>query len=196
MDREELLSLLVDQILKRPVGGQPIKVAIDGRCGAGKTILADEVGARLGSLGFQVLRPSVDGFHHPREHRYRQGEYSAKGYYEDAFDYQAVGESLLNPLPEGTILLFEGIFILRRELNMHWDLRILVDIDPAIARSRALARDTGVIGEADVVERKYKVRYDPAWQIYEELEHPASKADIVIDNSEIACPRLRKPLTL
>ena len=46
----------------------------------------------------EVLRPSVDGFHHARAHRYRQGEYSASGYYEDAFNHAAVIECVLGPL--------------------------------------------------------------------------------------------------
>ena len=48
--------------------------------------------------GFEVLRPSVDGFHQPKAHRYRKGEYSAIGYYEDAFDCAAVVSHVLQPL--------------------------------------------------------------------------------------------------
>jgi len=134
----------------------------------------------------------VDDFHHPPEHRYRQGEYSARGYYEDAFDYPAVVDFLHGPAGPA-ILLFEGIFLFRRELNDYWDFRILVDIDAATSLSRALERD--VIGPADVTRRKYEERYEPAWQIYVDLEHPERKADVIIDNRDFHHPRISFDVT-
>jgi len=56
----------------------------------------------------------------------------------------------------GCVLLFEGLFLFRRELNAYWDYRILIDIDLATSLSRALARDADVIGPADIVRRKSK----------------------------------------
>src|SRR5579864_1093679 len=78
MDREELLVSLANMIVGRKKEDKPAKVGIDGRCGAGKSILTNELAAVLIQRGFDVLRPTVDGFHHPLEHRYRQGEYSAQ----------------------------------------------------------------------------------------------------------------------
>jgi len=217
MGRTELLVFLADEIAKRKVNVRPLKVAIDGRCAAGKTTLADELGSTLSVRGFDVLRPSVDGFHHPRERRYQQGEYSARGYYEDAFDYEAVRRSLLEPLSGHVfpvacrdvtfdyrvdllvnappvsvgakcILLFEGLFLFRREINTYWDYRILLDIDPATALARALVRDPGE--SSDVIRRKYGERYEPAWQMYAERENPEAKADLVIDNRDAANPQI------
>jgi len=222
MDQEELLSFLARTIIGRRIEGRPLKVAIDGRCGAGKSVLADELGALIRAQGFQVLRPSVDGFHHPRERRYRQGEYSARGYFEDAFDCEAVVESLLQPLsgdvfPVGcrevsfdlrtnlpsdstlvsagaeVILLFDETFLFRQELNQWWDVRILVDVDAETALWRALVRDTEAIGPAESIRRKYEARYEPAWRIYLGAEDPKSKADVVVDNREFSCPRVLKP---
>jgi uridine kinase len=225
MEREELLAFLVEEIVGREEKSRPLKVGIDGRCASGKSILANELASALGPRGLEVLRPSVDGFHHPRERRYRQGEYSAAGYYEDAYDYQAVIDSLLRPLsgsvfpvacrqiahdvrtdmPDaappirvgaGSVLLFEGLFLFRRELNAYWDFRILLDIDPATTLSRALDRDTGVIGPAEVVRRKYEARYEPAWQIYVNEEHPESKADVIVDNRDFLHPQVLKPASV
>ena len=121
-------------------------------------MLANELAVALGPRGWNVLHPSVDGFHHPRERRYRKGKYSAIGYYEDAHDYQAVIGCLLGPLSGDvfpvlirqiaydlytnrpvaaapvsvgvdSVLLFEGLFLFRKELNAYWDFRILLDID-------------------------------------------------------------------
>jgi uridine kinase len=219
MRRAELLSFLAGELVARKAEDHPLKVGIDGRCAAGKTMLADELGQVLGAQGFDVLRPSVDGFHHPREHRYRQGEYSARGYYEDAFDYEAVRRSLLEPLSgpvfpvicrevtfdyrvdlpvdappvsvgANCILLFEGLFLFRREINAYWDYRVLLDIDPETALSRALVRDT--VEPLDVIRRKYAARYEPAWQIYVGEQDPEAKADVVIDNRDAATPLILK----
>jgi len=90
-----------------------------------------------------------------------------------------------------TVLLFDGLFLFRRELNAFWDFRILLDIDPATSVSRALERDTGVQGEADFVRKKYEARYEPAWLIYLTEEHPESKADIIVDNRDYMNPEIR-----
>jgi len=219
MDRDELLSFLVRAIVDRKIASRPLKIAIDGRCAAGKSVLADELGARIRSQGFQVLRPSVDGFHHPRERRYRRGEYSAQGYYEDAYNYEAVVENLLKPLSgplfptlcrevdfdyrsdmpvtappvrigAEAILLFEGLFLFRRELDPYWDFRILLDVDPETSLSRAFVRDTD--SPADLIQRKYEDRYEPAWQIYLEAEQPRSKADVIVDNRDVSHPKILK----
>jgi uridine kinase len=191
MDRQELLSFLVRGILSRKIDGKPLKVAIDGRCGAGKSMLAAELGALLGSQGFQILQLSVDGFHHPRERRYRQGEYSPQGYYEGAYDYRAVVDKLLQP--SSGILIFDGIFLCRRELNPYWDFRVLLDVDRDTSLSRAIARDTGVIGPADLTRRKYEIRYEPAWQIYSNAERPEYKSDVIVDNRDVSHPRVIRP---
>ena len=192
MRRTELLTFLAEEIIARKVEERPLKVGIDGRCAAGKTMLADELGQVLGGRGFEVLRPSVDGFHHPRERRYQQGEYSAQGYYEDAYDYGSVASALQEPLSANTILLFEGIFVFRSQINTFWEYRILVDVDAATSLSRSLVRDTGLIGPADVVRRKFDQRYEPAWQIYVDQADLETVADVVIDNREVANPQILK----
>jgi uridine kinase len=214
-----MLAFLAEEVARRKEEGRPLKVAIDGRCASGKTFLADQLAQALRPAGFDVLRPSVDGFHHPREHRYRQGEYSAPGYYEDAFNYRAVEDYLLKPLSQHafpvlcrqvahdvrtdmpisapplavdahSVLLFDGLFLFRPELNAYWDFRILLEIDAATSVSRALERD--VTDPPDITRRKYAERYEPAWQIYVANERPASKADVIVDNRNFLHPRILK----
>jgi uridine kinase len=43
----------------------------------------------------------MDGFHHPRARRHRQGRLSADGYYEDAYDFDALIANVLAPLGPG-----------------------------------------------------------------------------------------------
>lgn len=217
MNRGELLVFLAAEIVKRKHPERPLKVAIDGRCASGKTVLANELALALAPTGWNVLRSSVDGFHHPRERRYKKGEYSAAGYYEDAYDYQTVIDSLLGPLSghsfpvwcrqvahdvrtdmpvaappvsvgADSVLLFEGLFLFRRELNAYWDFRILLDIDAETSLFRSIARDT--YEAVDIVRRKYEQRYEPAWHIYIREEDPESKADVIVDNRDFGQPRV------
>jgi uridine kinase len=93
-----------------------------------------------------------------------------------------------------SILLFEGLFLFRRGLNAYWDFRILLDVDPETSLSRALKRD--VVDPADIVRRKYELRYEPAWQMYVREEDPASKADVILDNRDFTHPAILKPAGL
>ena len=147
----------------------PIRVAIDGIDGAGKTSMADELVEPLTALGRPVIRASVDGFHRPRAERYRRGEASPEGYYRDSFDNAALTSALLEPLgPAGdrrfrtaifdyrsegpvsqrvrtadrrAVLLFDGVFLLRPELVRSWDFTIFVKTDIQYrTRARGISR--------------------------------------------------------
>ena len=78
--------------------GHPVRVAVDGITGAGKTTFADELGDAVRGLDRPCVNVTMDGFHHPRDVRYRQGRGSADGYYEDAYDFAALRRELLDPL--------------------------------------------------------------------------------------------------
>ena len=217
MKRADLLARLVDEISKRKKATTPLRVGIDGRCASGKTTVADELASAitLRHPELEILRPSVDGFHHMKAHRYRQGEYSGRGYYEDAFDYQAIVECVLRPLSSdefpalcrqvahdwrtdmahdappisvGTnaVLLFDGVFLFRRELDPYWDLRVLVEVDAKTSIERAVQRDAA--DGRDVIEREYRLRYEPAWLIYLERESPDLKADLIVHNRDLFDP--------
>ena len=75
----------------------PVRVAIDGVDGVGKTVLADELAETLSCCGRQVIRASVDGFHNPRSIRHRLGQNSPEGYFRDSFNYSALTTLLLTP---------------------------------------------------------------------------------------------------
>ncbi len=82
--------------------GHPLRVAVDGITSAGKTTFANEVAAAGGAGGRPTARVSMDGYHHRRARRHRQGRLSADGYYEDAYDLEAAARELLQPLgPDG-----------------------------------------------------------------------------------------------
>ena len=102
LTRDALVRHLAGSIdsLERP---HPCRVAIDGPDAAGKTTLADELAAALRGRQRVVIRASIDGFHRPHAERYRLGQDSPQGDYNDSFDYQALRRELLDPLgPNGS----------------------------------------------------------------------------------------------
>lgn len=223
MNRNELLDILAEQILAidRP---HPVRVAIDGGSAAGKTILADELAATLKAAGRTVIRGTIDGFHNLREIRYARGRGSVDGYYLDSFNYPAARRQLLDPLgptgnrryrlavhdietdgpvespllcaPGDAVLLFDGVMILREQLNDCWDYRIHVHADEAEVLRRARVRDAGRLGSADAVESKYLGRYLPAQRRYVAETAPHEIADAVVINDEPADPDLLLPEVL
>ena len=200
-----------------------LRVAIDGMDAAGKTTLSDELARTLRQSGVPVLRASIDGFHYPASVRHRRAEEQpARGYYEDSFDYPALRRLLLDPLgrsgehgvrtqvfdfrsdrpidqePEpvqpGSVLLFDGVFLLRPELDGCWDLSIFLRVDPAISLERALRRDIPLFGTREATERLYRERYLPGQALYLSLVRPEQRAEVLIDNNNPAAPKfLRIP---
>jgi uridine kinase len=124
----ERLVAVVDAV-RRP---RPVRVAVDGPDAAGKTTLAEELALGLRRRGRVVVRASIDGFHRPRAARYRRGEDSSEGYYEDSFDYAALRRVLLDPLgPGGDRVYRLAIFDFR--------------VDAARPEPEALASDNDVL---------------------------------------------------
>jgi len=199
--------------------GHPVRVAIDGRVAAGKTTLANELAARIAGGGRPVIRTSIDGFHRPKVERYARGRTSAEGYYYDSRDLDAVMRLLLAPLGPGgdrhyrtasfdlendrpldqdvsvadvdAILLVDGTFLQRPEWRDGFDLTIFVETTKPLALARGIARDSALLGGTDAAAKLYGVRYEPAFDLYERLCAPQSAADAVLNNDDLAAPRLR-----
>lgn len=217
MERRALVSELATAIADLEIG-HPVRAAVDGVGAAGKTVLADEISEELERLGRDVIRAGVDGFHRPREVRYRLGPLSPRGYYQDSFDYTAVMSCLLLPLgpggslryriatydfradapvdapervaPPDAVLLFDGVFLLRPELRMHWDFRIFVDTSFEITLKRAMGRDTDLFGTPDGVRERYLRRYIPGEKLYLREASPRDHADVVVENDDPLNPAL------
>ena len=68
---EELASRITS--VEKP---HPVRVAIDGVDGAGKTTLADELSEPIRRRGRPVIRASIDSFHNPQAVSYRRGRHS------------------------------------------------------------------------------------------------------------------------
>lgn len=86
MARSEILDEVACVVCAREAS-HPIRVGVDGICGVGKTIFATELADRIEERGRPAIYLNSDGFHNVRAVRYRQGRESARGYYEDAYDF-------------------------------------------------------------------------------------------------------------
>jgi uridine kinase len=208
--RAELLGHLAEAVGAVTVA-HPIRVAVDGPPAAGKTSLADELAAVLRAQGRDVIRATIDDFLFPRLQRYRRGEYSAEGCYFDAHDHDALNRILLDPLgpggdrrcrcavydhdtdtalspaatvaPTEAVLLFDGVFLLRPELNDRWDLRIFVSTAFEKTLDRAVIRERDTMSATEV-ERRWRERYIPSQQFYFATVRPTDQADIIVHNDE------------
>ena len=218
MERGALLEVLVERIVgvKR---SHPVRVAIDGVDGVGKTTLADELAGPLQRRGRAVIRASIDGFHNPRSVRYRMGRDSPEGYFLDSFNYEALRTGLLGPLgPDGSrryrravfdyrtdsevstpvetaaadaVLLFDGVFLLRPELLEYWDVSIFVDAPFEIAVAR-MAQRGGGSAEVDAEENR---RYVEGQRLYLRQCEPKRVATILVNNEDLAEPEIVRNLS-
>jgi uridine kinase len=159
----------------------------------------------------------MDGYHHPRVHRHRQGRASADGYYEDAYDLVAFRREVLEPLtrrpyvyrraiidlatdtpappvqipiPPDGVLVVDGTFLQRSELSEHWDAVVWVDTPFDIAELRGVSRDAERLGGTHAALELFRQRYGPASRRYIEDTCPAESARHVFRNADIEHPVL------
>jgi uridine kinase len=215
--RDEAVAAIVDAIVAVSCS-HPMRVAIDGCAAAGKTTLADELEVGLRGRGREVIRATIEGFLRPRAERYRRGPDSARGCYEDSFDFERLLGELLHPLGKAgsrlyraqvydrdtdlpvhcaqveasrdAILLFDGVFLLRPELAEAWDFRIFLSVSAEEVVRRGRIRDAELYGSPDGAERRYRARYLPAQRHYRRAVGPAELADVVLENDRPARPRV------
>lgn len=186
-------------------------MAVDGVDGAGKTVFADELAGVLRGRGVPVVRASVDGFHNPREVRYRRGRTSPLGFFEDSYDYASLRRLLLDPLgpggdrtyvtaihdvdrerplevttetaPERSVLVLDGIFLHRDELWSYWDYSVFLDVDLAISVPRGAQRYPDGDPDPDSAANR---RYVEGQRLYLRRCGPRTRASVVIDNDVLA----------
>ena len=213
--RAAVLRHVADRI--EALGRRRARVAVDGRTAAGKTTFGHELAAVLADAGRVVLRASLDDFKRPWADRHLYDRVSGAGYYRNAFDLDAIRELLLDPaaddasglvalccidpltqrshahtrvvMPSDGILIVDGVFALRPALRHHWDLGIWLDIGPELSIQRGTNRDASRDGAA-AAETLHRERYGPAEAIYLAEADPIAAASIVVDNTELADPRI------
>jgi uridine kinase len=212
-ERHEVIGYVASRI-PPPEGDACPRLAVDGPDGSGKTMFADELAAAVRHLGRPVARVSLDDFHNVRAVRYRQGRESPHGFWQDSYNYQrfrsdvldpfAPGGSLryrpaahdlatdavLDPQPRlaapGTVLIVDGLFLHRDELDDAWDLSVFLDVPFDVTAKRLASRD----GANPDPEHPSMRRYVQAQHIYYAACTPHQRADILIDNQDFDAPRV------
>ncbi|PEC20040.1 uridine kinase [Bacillus cereus] len=217
MNRKQIIKEITDHILTLNLT-HPIRVGVSGITASGKTTFANELAEEIKKRGVPVTRASIDDFHNPRAVRYAQGKESARGYYEDAHDYTAFKERLLislgpagnlhyetishnlitdipvhnEPLvaPPNMVLIVDGTFLLKKDVEYLFDYKIFVDTDFEIARKRGAKRETEAFGSYEEAEKMFLNRYHAACKMYIEEHNPKGCADVVFQNSDLENPEV------
>ncbi len=212
--RTEFLGALLALMPVPELHGPNLIVGIDGVDGSGKTRLADELAARMPASS-PVVRVSIDGFHHVREKRYRRGPRSPEGFWLDSYDYEQFRQEVIDPfrsgrgtylsaghdvdsdrllsgprrdVPQGSILLVDGIFLHRPELVDVWDLTVFLDV-PFMESVRRMSVRDGLPGDPDAEEN---TRYVGGQKLYLSECRPADRATIHVDYRHLDRPRIRR----
>nr|WP_246363138.1 uridine kinase [Deinococcus budaensis] len=168
----------------------------------------------LRERGRTVIRASVDGFHAPREVRYRRGRTSPEGFYRDSYDLAGLRSALLDPLgpggsgryrtsifdhttdspvhppeevaPPGSVLIFDGLFLHRPELRDVWDDSVFLHVPFGVSVPRGAARGPGY-GSPDPHAASNR-RYVEGHRLYFREADPSGRAGVVVDNTDLAAP--------
>lgn len=209
---------LIEQVAKRILGSGDgrLRVGIDGPTAAGKTSFGHELAERIARTGRPVLRASLDDFKRPWRDRHLYDRESGEGYYRNAFDYAAVTELLLEPAASSgsgscvlcsidpltqvdhsavitraapdAVLIVDGVFAFRPEINDHWDFRIWLQVDSDVSVRRGAERDQDWAGSA--AETVHRDRYLVAERIYIDEVDPVRLVDVAINNSAFDQPAI------
>jgi uridine kinase len=209
--RQKVLKYVADTILKLPAVFVS-RIGIDGVDGAGKTVFANELAHLLAMSSRPIIRASVDSFHNPRNLRYRLGENSPEGFFLDSYNYPQLKEVLLDPLSpggtglyqtaifdhrldssvpsleeqavDGSILVFDGIFLHRPDLRSYWDFSIFLEVGFDISIPRGAQRGEGSPDPRSSENR----RYVEGQKIYLRECDPKKYATITINNENLISP--------
>jgi len=196
---------ITDLIISRYNRERTLIVGIDGAGGAGKSTISDTLEKELRSEGYNVAVFHIDDMIHPRAVRYNDDYPQWEQYYylQWRYDYfmrevispiregRSLGpielydkendsyKTVLSDIPAGSIVIVEGVFLLRSELEGAFDVTVYIDVSKEERLERVLKRD-GYIGDSEAILKKYNERYFPAEDHYFEECSPKERADIII----------------
>ncbi|EWM54040.1 uridine kinase [Ruminococcus flavefaciens] len=196
---------VAEEIIGRRNGSSVFMVGIDGLGGAGKSTVSEDIKRLLQDNGINTEIFHIDDFIHPRAVRYNDSYPQWEQYYYLQWRYDHFTEAVAGPardgralspvelydkdndsyivkrldIPVGSVILTEGIFLQREELNGLFDYMIYIDVPEEERLCRVLLRD-GYIGDEAAIREKYEKRYFPAERFYADKYRPAEKADLVI----------------
>jgi phosphoglycolate phosphatase-like HAD superfamily hydrolase/uridine kinase len=205
--RLPLFQRILDEVKKRKREDRAFVIGITGIDTSGKTKFSEALVRFIASKGYDAQLVRLDDFHNPREIRYA-GNNQAENYYQRSFDITTIVQKLLLPIrtnkefstkltllnllsnkyevekeyfvTKDTIVIFEGVFLFRKELSTYLGYKIFLEIDFDESKRRAKPRDVHLYGE-EILER-YDIKYLPAQRKYLEEYPPLQTAEMIINN--------------
>ncbi|WP_353093314.1 AAA family ATPase [Tissierella praeacuta] len=202
------MEALLNKIMSEYDSKETIIIGIDGLGGAGKSTITELLKTQLQNINYYPVVLHIDDFIHPKHIRYDESKEEWYCYYNIQWRYDYLIKEVLLPIkqgieiykeielynkendlyileqiriPHGSILLIEGIFLQRKELERYFDYMIYVEVPKETRFTRVINRDT-YIGEAKDIKLKYERRYFPAENKYIKEYCPIENADFVLDN--------------
>ena len=196
---------LKEQILTISRNKRLTVIGIDGLGGAGKSTLAGNLFEELKQTHHTIVF-HIDDFITDRSTRYNDDYPEWKCYYDLQWRYDYFVNDVIRKIADPscdhieaelydkekdsyyketytvkdpTIIIIEGVFLQRKELQNIYDYMIYIDIPEEIRLSRVLGRDTYIGNDTQITE-KYVNRYFPAEDYYIETFQPVERADYVI----------------
>lgn len=220
-DKQRIVYTVLSEKVLGIEKNAPILIAINGKDGSGKTMMADLLADFLSSkTNREIIRISIDDFMNSRAVRYTPSESAGRGCYDYTFNFDGFKNNVLKPLqPDGSweyrtkifdhatdsesrspikkatgdaIIIIDGVFLYKQDLVSYWGLKILLDTDDETVIERGARRDTERLGSYEVARQKYIDRYIASQTIYYNEESPEKRADIIIDNNDIESPFITK----
>jgi uridine kinase len=174
----------------------PVLIALDGRSGAGKSTVAEQVGAQVGALvidGDDFYRGGTDAYWDalgPAEkmdlvidwerqrsllEQLRRGEAVTW----QPYDWDADDGRLGAPVTAGpaAVVLLNGAYSARPELSDLYSQRVLLTVARDVRRERLLRR------EAERYRAEWEARWSEAEDLYFDVLMPPGAFDLVLDGN-------------
>lgn len=213
--RDAVLAAVAAAVPDPVTLGRPVRVAVDGVDGAGKTWFCDELAVVLRAAGADVVRVSVDGFHRPRAERYARGASSPEGFYLDSYDYARFRTDVLDPFapqaPAGGRAYREAAHDVTTDAPLDPPARPVGEHAVLLVDGIFLHRDELVeawdlsvylhvpphvsvprIAQRDAAppdpDDPRNARYVGGQRLYHARCDPQARATLVVDNSDLAAP--------
>lgn len=165
----------------------PRVLLVDGIDGSGKTSFAGRLAGTMRTAGSSVALVHVDDFRLPVSWDDPVGEEEI--YWSRYFDLQALQTEVAILAGSGTLVVLEGIFVLRLP-ELAANPLVYLEVDFAVAANRILLRDTARGRTLEDVRHRIESRYFPAQRRYRADYSPCERATTLIDSTDPATPRL------
>ncbi len=187
---------------------------ISGIDGSGKSTIAPIVAQRLNALGRRTALVQLDDWHNPPAVRF-DPQRPAETFYEKGLRHEELFSSLVLPLKhhrrvrlvasisrqpdevpfnhtfayeDVDIIVFEGIFIFKRQFRSHFDFRCWVECSFDVALQRALRRNQEGL-PAEAIVRDYHTIYFPAQRLHLANDRPSDGVDFLFQNGAETAPQ-------